>query len=99
MCLRISAQQPAWGLSGCPWMAPVQLFSEERCSLTMLCLPAAAHGLCGIVMVMLQSWPELQTELGAEPAAMLLRAALHGLTASQFPSGNLPSSLGKETDK
>lgn len=60
-----------------------------------------AHGLCGILHTLLLAcdfWDPAQLLPGGDLLALTERATL-ALVAATFPSGNLPSSLGKETDK
>jgi lantibiotic modifying enzyme len=58
----------------------------------------AAHGLAGITMTLCQAFPEL-LELYPTDALNLVTDEIAGLVQVTFPSGNLPSSLGKDKDK
>ena len=59
---------------------------------------AGAHGLCGILLTLMQCYPELE-ELYPGQAASLIMGGVDGLMGQTFPSGNLLSSLGSENDK
>lgn len=59
---------------------------------------AGAHGVCGILLTMMQCYPELQ-ELYPHQAPSLLAGSVAGLLSQTLPSGNLLSSLGSESDK
>ncbi|DBA69847.1 TPA: hypothetical protein ACH3X2_012560 [Trebouxia sp. C0005] len=57
-----------------------------------------AHGVCGILLTLMQCHPELE-ELYPGQATPLLMGVLGGLMTQILPSGNLLSSLGSESDK
>ncbi|KAI8477471.1 MAG: Lanthionine synthetase C-like protein [Monoraphidium minutum] len=57
----------------------------------------AAHGLAGIVYVLLHCLPAVRDADGAGMRA--LRAACDALAGALLPSGNLPSSLGSQEDR
>ena len=57
-----------------------------------------AHGTCGILLTLMQCYPELE-ELYPSQALPLIMGVLGGLMGQTLPSGNLLSSLGSENDK
>lgn len=57
-----------------------------------------AHGVCGILLTLIQCSPELE-ELYPGQAASLVVGGVQGLLSQTLPSGNLLSSLGSENDK
>lgn len=58
---------------------------------------AGAHGICGILLMLMHCLPELE-ELYPK-AWSLIMETLNSLRGRRFPSGNLSSSLGSESDK
>lgn len=60
----------------------------------------AIHGLAGIVTVLLQAHQLLGDAAWPAPQHLAaLRGAAHALARSRLPSGNLPSSLGNDSDR
>lgn len=59
---------------------------------------AGAHGVCGILLTLMQCYPELE-ELYPGQASSLLANGVSSLLGQTAPSGNLLSSLGSENDK
>ena len=59
---------------------------------------AGAHGVCGILLTLMQCYPELE-EVYPGQASSLLADSVAGLLGQTLPSGNLLSSLGSEHDK
>ncbi|KAL3161939.1 hypothetical protein ABBQ38_009021 [Trebouxia sp. C0009 RCD-2024] len=57
-----------------------------------------AHGVCGILLTLMQCYPELE-ELYPGQASSLLANGVSSLLGQTAPSGNLLSSLGSENDK
>lgn len=57
-----------------------------------------AHGVCGILLTLMECQPELE-ELYPDQATPLLMGVLDGLMTQILPSGNLLSSLTSESDK
>ena len=69
----------------------VVLLSSERWHV-------GAHGVCGILLTLMQCYSELE-ELYPGQAASLVMGGVGGLLSQTLPSGNLLSSLGSENDK
>ena len=59
---------------------------------------AGAHGVCGILLTLMQCYPELEQVYPGQ-ASGLLAGSVAGLLGQTLPSGNLLSSLGSEHDK
>ena len=66
----------------------------------IICVPAAAHGLVGILHMLLLSWHDTVAVVGGpDEAAALMKQAIGALLEERFPSGNLKSSIGKDQDR
>ena len=61
-------------------------------------MTAGAHGICGILLMLMHCLPELE-ELYPNQAWSLIIETLNSLMGQCFPSGNLLSSLGSESDE
>ena len=59
---------------------------------------AGAHGVCGILLTLMQCYPELE-ELYPGQSASLMSGVVQGLLSQTLPSGNLFTSLGSGSDK
>lgn len=59
---------------------------------------AGAHGICGILLILMYCQPELEEVFPGQASAMILDC-LNSLLGQRTPSGNLLSSLGSENAK
>ena len=77
---------------------PIAIQVDLVASFTLVMWDAGAHGVCGILLTLMQCYPELE-EVYPGQASSLLADSVAGLLGQTLPSGNLLSSLGSEQDK